>query len=294
MKTLLGVNHMFLYPESITSESAHKETLKELSETELVDALDCWLWRGHAAREEAKILLNSGKIINYNIGDRYGEAASNPASPDKRERDEAFSRFMREIEYALSLNSKKIVFGSGKDYPTDRYSAKERFFEFVMKLCESIPNDVTLCFEPTDRDIDKYFLYGPIDETIELARRVRSEGFNNFGILLDMCHVPLMHETLESALSKSSEYLVHVHLGNCVIKNKASLFYGDKHPAWNYPDGEYSACDGARFVKMLKASGYMDKENSTVSFEMRPFENASAIDSLKRFTEIYKNALSEV
>jgi sugar phosphate isomerase/epimerase len=294
MSALLGVNHMFLYPQSIVSEKIHKETLSELAKTELVDALDCWLWRGNTAKEEAKILLSSGKIINYNIGDRFEEAASNPASPDKGEREEAYSRFMREIEYALSLNSKKIVFGSGKDYASDRYAAKERFFEFVMKLCENVPTDVTLCFEPTDRDIDKCFLYGPLDETLELTKRVRSEGFENFGILLDMCHVPLMHETLESALLKSLEYLVHVHLGNCVIKNKTNLFYGDKHPAWDCPDGEYSSADAINFVKMLKKGGYIDKSNSTVSFEMRTFENVSANDSLKRFVETYKAAISEL
>lgn len=293
MNYILGANHMFLFPESITNEKEHTKTLAKLSESKEIAALDCWLWRGDTAKEEAKILRASGKIINYNIGDRFGEAPSNPASPDSRERDEAYSKVMREIEYALSLDAKKIVFGSGKDFPLERDAAKERFFEFVMKILGEIPRDVTLAFEPTDRDIDKFFLYGPLDETVELSKRVRGEGFLNFGILLDMCHVPLMHETLESAISKAKTELVHIHLGNCVIKNRASELYGDKHPSWSFPDGEYSDEDGARFVKMLKSAGYFERDGATVSFEMRPYPNMSAEESLSRFVKIFKTAISE-
>ena len=73
MKTILGINHQFLYPDAIVDQKAHTESLKDLSSFDEIDALDCWLWRGCAAYEEKDILKSSGKIINYNIGDRFGE-----------------------------------------------------------------------------------------------------------------------------------------------------------------------------------------------------------------------------
>ena len=290
MKTLLGTNHMFLYPRSMVDGAAHTETLKRLVITDEVRALDLWLWRGDRSREEKRIVLDSGKIINYNIGDRYGEDVALPASRLRSDRDRAYGLMMREIEYALELNSKKIVFGSGPDHPDDREGAKERFFEHIMRVSEQLPADVELSFEPTDRDIHKRFLYGPLDETVGFIDRVRAAGFERIGLLLDMCHVPIIYETLESALAKGCRVLNHVHLGNAVIKNPKDRLYGDRHPAWNYPESEYTEEDGARFIKMLSEIGYLDKENSTVSFEMRPFTGLSPEESLARFVSVWDSA----
>ena len=290
MKTILGINHQFLYPDAITSQKAHTESLKELSVFDNIDALDCWLWRGESAKEERQILLDSGKIINYNIGDRFMENVAKPASSIKAEQDFAYSTIMREIEYALSLNSKKIVFASGPDFPADRDGAKERFFEFVMRLLSEIPKDVTLALEPTDRDIDKYFLFGPLDETVDFIQKVRNAGGNNFGLLLDMCHIPIMYESLESAIKKADDTLVHIHLGNCVIKNKDDALYGDKHPAWGYPGGEYGEDEAKQFIQYLKNNGYTSKEGNTITFEMRRAGKLSAKESLDYFVRVFKES----
>ena len=291
MSVILGTNHMFLYPDSMVNEKAHIESLKKLAATDLVDALDCWLWRGETAKEERKILLDSGKIINYNIGDRFGEDVAQPASRDKAERERAYDLMMREIGYALDLGSKKIIFGSGPDHPQDRAAAQERFAELILRVAKQLPSDVELSFEPTDRDIHKFFLYGLLDETVDFIKLVRKNGFERIGLLLDMCHVPIIHETLESAIEKGGAVLNHIHLGNSVIKDPTDPLYGDRHSAWNYKGGEYTEEDGVRFIHMLGDIGYLDKENATVSFEMRPYEGLSSEESLARFVSVFNRAL---
>ena len=290
MKTILGVNHMWLYPEAMVNAEAHTETLKRLCANPLIDALDCWLWRGERSREEKRILLDGGKVINYNIGDRFGEDIALPSSKNASDRDRAYSLMMREIEYGLELGTKKIVFGSGPDDPTDHKGAQQRFFELIMKVTEQIPDGVELAFEPTDWDIHKRFLYGPLDETVDFIKRVRASGFSRLGLLIDMCHVPIIHETIESAIAKGGDVLNHVHLGNAVIKNPESVLYGDCHPAWSYPDSEYTEDDAVRFIKMLNDIGYLNKSGSTVSFEMRPYTDMSSEDSLKRFVSVWNRA----
>ena len=291
MSAILGVNHMWLYPDAMVDARAHTDTLKKLAANPIVDALDCWLWRTDRAAEERKILLDSGKIINYNIGDRFGEDIALPSSRSAADRDRAYSLMMREIEYGLSLDSKKIVFGSGPDDPTDHAGAKERFFELIMKVTESLPKDVSLAFEPTDWDIHKHFLFGPLDETVEFIERVRASGFERLGLLIDMCHVPIIYETLESALAKGGKVLNHVHLGNAVIKDKTSSLYGDCHPAWSYPGSEFTEDDGVKFIRMLGGAGYLDAPGATVSFEMRPYVGMSSEESLARWVEVYKKAI---
>ncbi len=288
MSVILGVNHQFLYPDAITDPKVHTLTLKELSANQGIDALDCWIWR-EKEKEESRILLDSGKVINYNIGDRFGERISLPASKDKKEQARAYDLMMREISYALKVNSKKIIFGSGPDYPNDRQGAIARFKELILRVSRNLPKDVELSFEPTDRDIDKFFLFGPLGETVDFIKDLKNNGVN-IGLLLDMCHVPLMYETLDSALEKGKEVLNHVHLGNCLLKDKSSPFYGDKHIPWNYPLSEYTEKDAANFIRSLKGIGYL-KDGATISFEMRPYAELSAEESLNRFVEVFKSAV---
>ncbi len=290
MSVILGVNHQFLYPNAISDPKAHTETLKKLSENKNISALDCWIWRGKE-NEESKILLDSGKIINYNIGDRFGEKIALPASKDKCEQDRAYDLMMREISYALKVNSKKIIFGSGPDDPNDRQGAISRFKELILRVSKNLPKNVELSFEPTDRDIDKFFLFGPLSETVDFIKDLKNNGVN-VGLLLDMCHVPLMYETLDSALEKGKEVLNHVHLGNCLLKDKSSPFYGDKHIPWSYPLSEYTEKDAVNFIKSLKDIDYL-KDDATISFEMRPYDELSAEESLNRFVEVFKSAIAE-
>ena len=285
---ILGVNHQFLYPQSIVNAEVHTETLKTAAQLDIIDALDCWVWRDQRAKEEISILRSSGKIINYNIGDRFGERPTFPCSTDKADRIYAYDTLMREIEFALAVDSKKIVFASGPDLPEDREGAKERLGELVVTIAKQLPKDVTLALEPTDRDIDKYFLLGPLDETVAFIKKWR-RYVPTLGLLLDMCHVPIMHETLESALEKADDTLVHVHLGNCMIKDKNDPFYGDKHIPWGYKGAEYSEKEGAAFLEMLKKIGYFDKMGATVSFEMRPYDGLSSEESLKHFVEVWNS-----
>ena len=286
---ILGVNHQFLYPEAMTNAEAHTETLKRAVLLDKVDALDCWIWRGQRSREEISILRDCGKVINYNIGDRCGEDPAFPCSPDKIKRIYAYDTIMREIEYALAIASKKIVFASGPDLPEDRVGAKERLGELIVTISKQIPRDIVLALEPTDRDIDKHFLFGPLEETVDFIKRCRRYA-PNLGLLLDQCHVPLMHETLESALDKVEDTLVHIHLGNCKLDDPASPFYGDKHIPWGYEGALYGEDDGVRFLEMLKKIGYFDKCGATVSFEMRPYEGMSAEESLEKYVEVWNSA----
>lgn len=288
-KAILGVNHQFLYPESITDATAHTETLKKAALLDNIDALDCWVWRGSRSREEIAILRGCGKVINYNIGDRAGEKPLFVCSPEREERVRVYDTLMRELEYAMAVGSKKIVFASGPDLPEDREGAKERLGELIVLLSKQLPRDVVLALEPTDRDVDKHFLLGPLDETVDFIKKCR-RYVKNLGLLLDMCHIPLMHETLESSMEKVDDTLVHIHLGNCMINDKNDPFYGDRHIPWGYAGAEYGENEGVKFLHMLRDHGYFDRPCATVSFEMRPYDGMSAKESLDKFVEVWNRA----
>ena len=291
---IVGFNHMFLYPDSMTDGNIHTKTLEQLSQLQGFDALDCWVWAANA-KEELAALKGSGKQINYNIGDRPGDKPVFPATADPGERAYSLDILRRETDFALEAGAKKIIFGSGKDVPENREDAKKRFEEFILQWSEFIPQDVWLTLEPTDRDVDKHFLFGSMAETRETVYNIRKAGMANFGILLDMGHIPIMHETLQSAAMAAGELLEHIHLGNCVIKDKTSPYYGDKHPCWGYPGGEYDETDGAIFLEELKKAGYFYRGNPrTVSFEMRPLTGKTAEQTVEYLSHWIKRTYAGI
>lgn len=294
MQVILGVNHQFLYPQAMVDPEIHTKSLRALAATEQVTALDCWTWpEADREKEERKILLDSGKWINYNIGDRPMDEPCFPASADAGRRQRAYDLMMREIDHALLSGAKKIIFGSGADVPQEREYAKERYGEFLLKIGRQVPADVVLALEPTDRDVDKHFLMGPARETADFIRSIRQAGLKNLGMLLDMGHVPIMHETMASAISGAGDTLVHIHLGNCIIRNPKNPLYGDKHPVWGAADSEYGEKEAAEFLRLLYEEGYFHNEKDcTVSFEMRRFEGLSAEDTLAEFNRIYQHAMA--
>ena len=279
-RVILGINHMFLDVRSMVYGEVHTETLRKIAANPDMDALDCWVWAAHK-QEEFEILRNCGKQINYNIGDRPGDTPIFPATADAKERAYALDILRRETEFAVESGAKKIIFGSGRDVPENRMDAQKRFVEFVLDWSQFIPKDIWLILEPTDRDVDKHFLYGDLTESVECVRSIRQSGMEKMGILLDMSHVPIMHETLESAVQKVGSYIEHIHLGNAVIRNVSSPYYGDKHPCWGEVDSEYDEKDGARFQQLLKEAGYLTRGyDQTISFEMRPLTGMSVEETV--------------
>ena len=161
----------------------------------------------------------------------------------------------------------------------------------MLEWSQVLPKDVWLTLEPTDRDVDKFFLYGDVQETCQTVRNIRKGGFEKMGILLDMGHIPIMHETLESASAKIGDLIEHIHLGNCIIKNKANPLYGDKHPCWGAVDGEYDEKDGAVFLKCLKEVGYFTRGyEQTVSFEMRPLAGMNSEQTVEYLAKWFEQA----
>lgn len=290
---ILGINHQFLYPEAMVNGDIHTATLEELSQTPYVDALDCWVWAAHA-KEEIRILRESGKVINYNIGDRFGETPVFPASGDKKDKTYAMDILHRESDFALELGAKKIIFGSGKAVPGDMEGSLNRYIDFLLEWDEYLPEDVCLCLEPTDWDIDKFFMLGRLEDTVRCVEAVKQQG-GNMGILLDMGHIPIMHETLESAVRKTAPYLQHIHLGNCVIRDPQHPLYGDKHPCWGYDGGEYDEHDGASFLRILHQAGYLSRgKDQTVTFEMRTLTGMTAQETTESLSGWFRRTRNQI
>lgn len=63
----------------------------------------------------------------------------------------------------------------------------------ISEICDHAqPYGITISLENFDRDGDKKCLVGPSRESNPIAERVRALGHHNFGLTIDLSHLPLL------------------------------------------------------------------------------------------------------
>jgi sugar phosphate isomerase/epimerase len=186
------------------------------------------------------------------------------------------------VEQAGACGCSGFIFASGGPaYARGAQANHDAFYDFCCWLCEALAkHDIDALLEPFDYDFDKSYLYGPLDKNIELVERV-ARNFPNIGIELDIAHLPLMREELVSSIRRSAKWLKRVHLGNCVMKDTADPFYGDRHPPVGYPGGEIDVPQLQTALQALLDTGFLStKKRGDVVLELTPFPGRSEDDSV--------------
>lgn len=289
----LGLVHHLLYPECVTDLDYHADTLDEFIKRNDIEALDCCIPYGQERRERLiEHVRNCGKDVAYALH-LFPLRKISLATLDPQE--QAFSRLVisDQIKMAMAVGAAGFVFSSGADIPEHREEARKCFKDFCRWLCKRLkPYGITALLEPFDRDVDKRFLYGPIDECVALMEDL-GKDFDNIGIELDIAHLPLMSEDFEYAIKTASKHIKRVHLGNCILKNKHNPLYGDKHPPIGIEEGEIDVAELALVLKYLLEIGYLGKEKrNPMLFEITTFPgksvNYTVNDNINRIYEAWK------
>lgn len=108
-----------------------------------------------------------------------------------------------------------------------------------------------------------------LDEETRLAADVRL-SCQNFGLLVDLSHIPLTHETPRFAVQTMRPYITHFHIGNAVTVEGAPNC-GDRHPRFGFPNSANDVDTLADFLRLLKDEGFFRPDAPMVlSFEVTP------------------------
>jgi sugar phosphate isomerase/epimerase len=125
--------------------------------------------------------------------------------------------------------------------------------------------------EVFDYDIDKKSLIGPTELARRFAREVRKDH-GNFGLLVDLSHIPMYYESAEQSILPIRDLIRHVHIGNTVIKDPSLTGYGDTHPRFGFDGGENDVRQVAEFLRVLLFAGVLRKDDPPfLSFEVKPW-----------------------
>ncbi len=236
-----GVIHPLIYLECRGGGGPILETLPRIVGDSDFGAIEIAPIKDPAVRQQAKALLAQSQlqVVYLPVLPILLEKLE-PGSADPALRATALTRLKALLDEAIDFGCvMAMVQGPLDPGPEQRAATTERLADDLRELCDyaadrSRARLLNLTFENFDRDVEKKRLIGPTAEAVKLAQLIDRP---NFGLTLDLSHLPLLRESAAEALRTAAPYLIHAHIGNCVIDHPESPIYGDFHPRFGHPLG---------------------------------------------------------
>ena len=271
----VGLIHFMAYPSTIRGEGPILETVKAIADDDYFTLIEITWIKDDEIRKQVRDLLNVGAMkIAYGAQPALLTQKLNLNAEDDLERRKAVDQIKACIDEAYFMGARGCALLAGKDPgEAERDKAKKLLVESLKELCaySKSKGSMPIILETFDREpYGKNAVVGPTAESVAISEAVRAE-YLNFGLMLDLSHLPMLNESSREALTIGKDHLVHVHIGNCAIRDPAHPAYGDEHPRFGIPGGENGVEELAEFLSVLFDIGYLSSEGpKPVSFEVKP------------------------
>jgi len=248
-------------------------------------------------------LLEKMRKITEVSGLRVGLAGQMPIlvgklnlnSEIEEERKKAVADVKLSIDAGGALCAEKVIVLSGPAPENSKRAAAKKLLIASMKELAQYAEQKGLIFslETFDDSVEKKCLVGPSKEAAELAAEVKKDC-PNFGLCLDLSHLPLLNEKSVYALKTVKKYLNHVHVGTAFVADKTSPAFGDQHPRFNLKGSMNSSADLAEFIRILFKIGYLPSspmaKPPVVSFEVKPLPDEPSELVIANTKRVWKEA----
>lgn len=283
----LGVVHFMLFPEVIGGSGPVVDTARRIAEDDFFDVLEITRVNDPGERQRLKEVL---EIAHMDVG--FGAQPGlllnklNLASFEEAARQAAIADVKSSVDQAYFFGARimALLDGAGS-YPGQarKEEATELLVESLKEICayaqeKATDYTLTISLENFDQDIDKRSLIGPTADAARVAEMVKA-AHPNFGLTVELSHLPLLGETPKEAPRAAKEHIVHAHIGNCLMRDTAHPAYGDQHPRFGIAGGENDVAELTEFLAALFDIGFFEKELPTgkavVSFEVKPLAGES-------------------
>jgi len=264
------------YPQIMRGDDP--DTLKFLRNIAVDDYFDAievtWIKDAGVRKNAAELLAQSHLTVCYGAQPRLLTTGLNPNHLDESERQKAEATLIEAIDEAQELGAKGIAFLSGKFSEDKKDEAYAQLIKTTKNLCAyAKTKNMLVELEVFDYDIDKKSLIGPAPYAAKFAADMRS-AYQNFGLMIDLSHIPMTYETPEFVVRTLRPYITHLHMGNTVCKDPAADGYGDQHQRFGFPGGSNDTADLVEYLRVLLAEGFANPADPMVlSFEVKPWKD---------------------
>lgn len=276
----VGIIHFMLWPQAMSGDGPIAETFERLAADATFDAIEVTRINDPTARRRVRDLAQTARLtLAFGAQPILLGGKLDLNAPSDADRTAAIEAVQRAIDQAIELGAVGCAVLSGPD-PGEggRKAAADRLVDSLKWLCDYAAHrgSMPIALETFDRvPYGKNCLIGPNAEAAEVARRVRRD-FPSFGLMIDLSHLPLQGETPQQAVSAVRDYLVHAHMGNCVMRDAAHEAYGDSHPRFGVPGGENDVPQLADYLRALLDAGFLSTTwRPILSFEVKPLKGES-------------------
>jgi sugar phosphate isomerase/epimerase len=295
----VGTIHFMSFPEVMKGEGPVTETLEKILANDFFTAVEITTIKDLSVREAAKKMLKSSHVVSaYGAQPVLLSNKLNINSLVEEERQKAVDQIKKCIDEAAYLGVKGVAVLSGI-HPGEEYeeAAIQKLLMSLDELC-SYSEQYNLGFEleTFDFDVDKKCLIGKSELAATVAKEVRKKH-SNFGLILDLSHLPLQYEQIKTALKNCKEYMTHLHIGNCVLQDKTHAAYGDQHPRFGVEGGENDVEQLREFFATLFEIGWLRNDKNLkpenrpiISFEVKPMAGELSSVVLANSVRVFKTA----
>ncbi len=275
----VGLVHFMAYPSTLKGEGPVVETIKKVALDEYFTAIEITTIKDNEVRQKVKQMLETSHMtVTYGAQPRLLTTGLNINDLNEEGRQKALANLKEGIDEAYEVGAVAFAFLSGRYEEATKEESYQALVKSTKEICAYAKSKggMRISLEVFDYDVDKKSLIGPADLALRYAKEIREEH-DHFGLMVDLSHIPLIHETIEESLLPVKDYIVHAHIGNCVVKSPDLPAYGDVHPRFGFPNGENDVQEVVDYLKVLLDIGYLNTENPPiVSFEIKPFGDEDA------------------
>ncbi|SET51204.1 sugar phosphate isomerase/epimerase family protein [Enterocloster clostridioformis] len=264
------------YPQLGGGDGPILECLERICGDDYFEAVEVARMKDPQVRKQAAEMIRMAHMVSaYGGQSRTLSAGLNINDLDETRRAMAVDTLKEGIDEAYEMVCAGFSFLSGRYEEERKEQAFEQLLKSTRELCRHAEKEgqMPVCCEVFDYDIDKKALIGPAVLAARYAGEIRKEH-GNFGLLVDLSHIPMVHETIEESILPVKDYIIHAHMGNTVIKSPDCEAYGDNHPRFGFPNSENDVEELAHYLRTLKEIGFLgEKDRPVVSFEVKPWKD---------------------
>jgi sugar phosphate isomerase/epimerase len=283
----VGIIHCMIYPEVLRGEGPVVETATRIAADDFFDVIEITFVKDPAVRAQLKHVLNVAHMkVAFSAQPGLLINGLNLADLDESGRQAAVAKMKEGVDNAYFYGAPIMaLFDGSQSYPGPERAAEatDQLVTSIGEICQYAKDQagdylLAISLEAFDREIEKKSLMGPSHEVVQMAQRVK-ESHDNFGLTIDLSHLPLLEETPLATLTTVRDHVVHIHIGNAYLGDASSPAYGDQHPRFGLPGSPNDVPQLVAFLEALFEIGYFDKDLPTpkpvVSFEVKPLPDES-------------------
>ncbi len=251
------------------------ESIKQICRDDFFDAVEVNINKlgdiDTDTAKDAKALLEQSHLrVCYGAQPQILGLKLNPNDLDEEGRKKAEEELIKSLERARFFGAKGIAFLSGKWEEDTKDQAYTQLLKTTLNVCRKAAEmDMMVELELFDYDVDKASLIGPAPYAARFAADVRTYC-PNFGLLVDLSHFPICHESSRDVIRTCRPYITHLHFGNAVADPEAPG-YGDLHQRFGFPNSANDIPELTDYLNVLKEEGFFNEEDPLVlSMEVAP------------------------